>query len=419
MARLASGGSDVISRCLRSRARQDRDDLANSGEIIRGGSGMGPDSSEYKVLYKIGAGCFGSISLGIHTPSSLRVAIRQTSLENPTKETLEDVDLVSREIRVCRLLRHPDIIRYSAAFIRDDAVWAVTELMTHRSARDILTSVYPSGLPELVIRAILRPVLSAVDYLHSRAGIIHRSIAAHHILLGLCQATDAPLVKLSGFHYSICAVDDGRVLRKLHQFPPHSSQILFWLAPEVLRQNVRGYNAKSDVYSLGIAACELANGEVPFENMATTQVLYYKLSKGCQPFPYDQEHPPTDERNAREWRTGGDGTAESWAQRKSVFNHRHFSPSFHEFVSAALHGDQDERPSAATLLNHPFVKQTKRCTTQDPLFCLLKSLPSVFDQNLSHGESMGNHTSPLPPRPLGLAPIVRSESDLSAAWDFD
>ena len=43
------------------------------------------DSSEYKVLYKIGAGCFGSISLGIHTPSSLRVAIRQTSLENPTK----------------------------------------------------------------------------------------------------------------------------------------------------------------------------------------------------------------------------------------------------------------------------------------------------------------------------------------------
>ena len=70
--------------------------------------------------------------------------------------------------------------------------------MDSGSARDILTSVYPSGLPELVIRAILRPVLSAVDYLHSRAGIIHRSIAAHHILLGLCQATDAPLVKLSG-----------------------------------------------------------------------------------------------------------------------------------------------------------------------------------------------------------------------------
>ena len=77
---------------------------------------------------------------------------------------------------------------------------------------------------------------------------------------------------LSGFHHAVSAVDEGRQLRKLHEFPPHSSRILYWLAPEVLRQNVNGYNAKSDVYSLGIAACELANGEIPFENMATTQV---------------------------------------------------------------------------------------------------------------------------------------------------
>ena len=80
-------------------------------------------------------------------------------------------------------------------------------------------------------------------------------------------------ISVAGFHHSVCAVDDGRHLRKLHEFPPHSSRILYWLAPEVLRQNVNGYNTKSDVYSIGIAACELANGEIPFENMATTQVL--------------------------------------------------------------------------------------------------------------------------------------------------
>lgn len=198
MARIGSGGGDVISRCLRSRTR-DREDLENSGEIIRGAGGMGPDPSEYKLLCKIGSGCFGSISLALHKPTSVRVAVRQTALDENLKESLEDIDLISREIRICRLLRHPDIIRYTAAFIRDSSVWSVTELMTHRSARDILTSVYPSGLPELVIRAILRPILSAVDYLHTRAGIIHRSVAAHHILLGLCPANDGPLVKLSGF----------------------------------------------------------------------------------------------------------------------------------------------------------------------------------------------------------------------------
>ena len=44
MARIGSGGGDVISRCLRSRTR-DREDLENSGEIIRGGGGMGPGES--------------------------------------------------------------------------------------------------------------------------------------------------------------------------------------------------------------------------------------------------------------------------------------------------------------------------------------------------------------------------------------
>jgi len=391
--------------------------MDNSGEIIRAGSPMLPDAHEYKVLCKIGSGCFGTISLAVHTPSRTRVAIRQTSLEESTKESLETIERVSREIRICRLLCHPDIIRFKAAFIREDSVWSITELMTHRSARDVLTTVYPSGLPELVIRAILRPILSAIDYLHSRAGIIHRSIAAHHILLGLNSFSDVPLVKLSGFHYCVSAVDEGRHLRKLHEFPPHSTRILCWLAPEVLRQNVKGYNTKSDIYSLGIAACELANGEVPFDKMATTQVLNYKLKESCKPFPYDNDHPPTEERNVREWRTGTEGCAEAWAQRKAFYHHRTFSPSFHDLVSSALTDEQDDRPSAASLLLHAFAKPSKRSHTANPLFSLLKSLPSVVDQL---GES-GDALSPVPPRPhpLARAPIVRSESDLSAAWDFE
>lgn len=416
MARLASGGNDVISRCLRATGRH-RPEFENSGEIIRVGPTMAQDPNDYKKLFKIGSGCFGTISLGVHTHSNARVVIRETSLEDSSKEALENIERVSREIRICRLLCHPDIIRFKAAFIRDDSVWSVTELMTHRSARDILTTVYPSGLPELVIRAILRPILSAVDYLHTRAGIIHRSVAAHHILLGLCSATDVPLVKLSGFHYCVSAVSEGRHLRKLHDFPPHSTRILCWLAPEVLRQNVKGYNTKSDIYSLGIAACELANGEVPFDKMATTQVLNYKLKESCRPFPYDNDHSPTEERNIREWRAGSEGSAEAWAQRKSFYHHRTFSPSFHDFVSLALTDDQDDRPSAAALLAHSFAKSSKKSTTINPLFSLLKSLQSVIDQTGHAGDPL----SPVPPRPhpLARAPIVRSESDLSAAWDFD
>ena len=53
-----------------------------------------------------------------------------------------------------------------------------------------------------------------------------------------------------------------------------------WLAPELLSQDVCGYSFQSDMYSVGIAALELATGEAPFAGLPVTEVCLSDMKRG-------------------------------------------------------------------------------------------------------------------------------------------
>jgi len=258
----------------------------------------------------LGVGTFGRVYEAIDLTSGSIIAVKQIELKS--KKAEETAQATKHEIKLMEQLKHPNIVALLGHSIEPNCLNVMMEFVAGNSLDSIVQSSGP--LHEGLIRKYVKQMLHALEYCHSK-GVLHRDIKGKNILLdssGMIKMADFGSAKIVD---NVATKDDPSVN---YAYTP------LWCAPEVMTGK---YNSKVDIWSLGCVVIELATGKEPLaeKNFESSFAALYFIASTATAMPYIPSS---------------------------------LSKQGHDFIKLCLTRNVDARPTAAQLLQHPFVVDT-------------------------------------------------------------
>ncbi|XP_043997957.1 TRAF2 and NCK interacting kinase a isoform X8 [Gambusia affinis] len=276
-------------------------------------SALKDPSGIFDLVELVGNGTYGQVYKGRHIRTGQLAAIKVMDVA-----TDEEEEIKSEINMLKKYSNHRNIATYFGVFIKkqppgiDDQLWLVMEFCGAGSVTDLIKNTKGNSLKEDWNAYICREILRGLAHLHQHK-VIHRDIKGQNVLL-----TENAEVKLVDFGVS---AQMDRTVGKRNTFIGTP----YWMAPEVIAcdENPEAtYDCKSDLWSLGITAIEMAEGAPPLCDMHPMRALFL--------IPRN----PAPRLKSKKW-----------------------SRKFQSFIENTLVKSHSNRPSTEHLLLHPFVTE--------------------------------------------------------------
>uniref|UniRef100_A0A2K5VDJ9 calcium/calmodulin-dependent protein kinase n=1 Tax=Macaca fascicularis TaxID=9541 RepID=A0A2K5VDJ9_MACFA len=315
-------------------------------------------TEEYQLFEELGKGAFSVVRRCVKVLAGQEYAAK---IINTKKLSARDHQKLEREARICRLLKHPNIVRLHDSISEEGHHYLIFDLVTGGELfEDIVAREYYS---EADASHCIQQILEAVLHCH-QMGVVHRDLKPENLLLA--SKLKGAAVKLADFGLAIEVEGEQQAWFGFAGTPGY-------LSPEVLRKDP--YGKPVDLWACGVILYILLVGYPPFWDEDQHR-LYQQIKAGAYDFP------------SPEWDT--------------------VTPEAKDLINKMLTINPSKRITAAEALKHPWISHRSTVAScmhrQETVDCLKKFnarrklkgailTTMLATRNFSGGKSGGNKKS--------------------------